>query len=231
MTDKAQKILLVDDEEKFLNSIAERLKLLGFDPLKASSGRQALELAKNNRIDMAIVDLKMPDMDGLVTITKLKEIYSDLRSVLLTGHGNEKIKQATEALKADYFEKDQMEAFWNFIKRSNRSGNTIVIRPPSATLPAGDSELERLGLALVDFPGSPVPRLAECLLALACERFEIREIEHRSQSLIFGLVSRLFVDDAIGEQKPGGRLKVYADRLELRGAGTVPSRTLTLAPQ
>jgi two-component system response regulator AtoC len=134
MTNKAQKILLVDDEEKFLNSIAERLKLLGFDPLKASSGRQALELAKNNRIDMAIVDLKMPDMDGLVTITKLKEIYSDLRSVLLTGHGNEKIKQATEALKADYFEKDQMEAFWNFIKRSNKSGNTIVIRPPSESI-------------------------------------------------------------------------------------------------
>ena len=46
MTNKDQKILLVDDEEKFLNSIAERLKLLGFDPLKASSGRQALELAK-----------------------------------------------------------------------------------------------------------------------------------------------------------------------------------------
>jgi two-component system response regulator AtoC len=49
----------------------------------------------------------------------------------LTGHGNEKIKQATEALKADYFEKDRMEAFWSFIKRSNRSGNTIVIRPPA----------------------------------------------------------------------------------------------------
>ena len=134
MTNKDQKILLVDDEEKFLNSIAERLKLLGFDPLKASSGRQALELAKNNRIDMAIVDLKMPDMDGLVTITKLKEIYSDLRSILLTGHGNEKIKQATEALKADYFEKDRMEAFWSFIKRSNRGGNTIVIRPPSESI-------------------------------------------------------------------------------------------------
>ncbi len=139
MANKARKILLVDDEEKFLNSIAERLKLLGYDPLKASSGRQALELAKNNRIDMAIVDLKMPDMDGLVTITKLREIYFDLRSVLLTAHGNEKIKQATEALKADYFEKDRMEAFWSFIKSSNTSGNTIVIRPPSESI-ASDTE-------------------------------------------------------------------------------------------
>ena len=142
MTKTTLKILLVDDEEKFLNSIAQRLKLLGFDPLKATNGRQALELAKNTRIDWAIVDLKMPDMDGLVTITKLKEIHPELRSVLLTGHGSEKVKQATEALKADYFEKDQMEVFWNFVKRSNRSGNTIVIRPPSATLTAGSSDQE-----------------------------------------------------------------------------------------
>jgi DNA-binding NtrC family response regulator len=140
MTNTTLKILVVDDEEKFLNSIAQRLKLLGFDPLKASNGLQALELARNTRIELAIVDLKMPDMDGLVTITKLKEIYPDLRSVLLTGHGNDKVKQATEALKADYFEKDQMEAFWNFIKRSNISGDTIVIRPPSTTLPAGSND-------------------------------------------------------------------------------------------
>ena len=142
MTTTTQKILLVDDEEKFLNSIAQRLRLLGFDPLKASNGRQALAFARDTRIDLAIVDLKMPDMDGLVTISKLKEIYPELRTVLLTGHGSEKVKQATEALKADYFEKDQMEAFWNFVKRSNRSGNTIVIRPPSATPAAGSDDQE-----------------------------------------------------------------------------------------
>ena len=142
MTTTTQKILLVDDEEKFLNSIAKRLRLMGFDPLKASNGGQALELARDTRIDWAIVDLKMPDMDGLVTITKLKEIYPELRTVLLTGHGSEKVKQATEALNADYFEKDQMEAFWTFVKRSNRSGNTIVIRPPSATPAAGADDQE-----------------------------------------------------------------------------------------
>jgi DNA-binding NtrC family response regulator len=145
MTTTALKILLVDDEENFLNSIAQRLRILGFDPLKATNGRQALELARNTRIDLAIVDLKMPDMDGLVTLTKLKEIYPELRSVLLTGHGSEKVQQATEALKADYFEKDQMESFWNFVKGSNRSGNTIVVRPPSATPAAGSDDQE-------DFP-------------------------------------------------------------------------------
>jgi YesN/AraC family two-component response regulator len=47
----------------------------------------------------------MPDMNGLVTITKLKEIKPGLKTVLLTGHGNEKVKQATESLNTLYFEK------------------------------------------------------------------------------------------------------------------------------
>jgi DNA-binding NtrC family response regulator len=132
MANTSPKILLVDDEEKFLNSIAERLKLLGYHPLKASNGRQALELAQDNRIDLAIVDLKMPDMDGLVTITKLKETSPDLRTVLLTGHGSEKVKEATEALDAAYFEKDRMQDFWECVKRGRQSGDIIVVRPSAA---------------------------------------------------------------------------------------------------
>jgi two-component system response regulator AtoC len=132
MVNTLPKILLVDDEPKFLNSIAQRLKLMGFDPLKASGGLQALALAQNNRIDLAIVDLKMPDMDGLVTIAKLKEILPDIKSVLLTGHGSEKVKQATEALNAVYVQKDRMQDFWELIKKSAANGSIIVIKPPAA---------------------------------------------------------------------------------------------------
>jgi two-component system response regulator AtoC len=134
MNRTSPKILLVDDEEKFLNSIAERFKLLGFDPLKASSGRQALALARETPIDLAIVDLRMPDMDGMVTITKLKEIVPDMRSVLLTGYGGEKVKEATSALDTAYFEKDRMDEFWEFVKKGTQSGNIIVIRPPSSAM-------------------------------------------------------------------------------------------------
>ncbi len=85
--------------------MAQRIALLGHDPVKATSGLKALELARTTRFDLAIVDLKMPDMDGLVTITKLKELDPDLRTVLLTGYGSDKTRQATEALGAIYFEK------------------------------------------------------------------------------------------------------------------------------
>jgi DNA-binding NtrC family response regulator len=123
-------ILLVDDEKKFLNSIAERIRLKGFDPLTALSGEEAIEIAKSKRIDIAIVDQKMPGIDGLTTITKLKEIRPAVKTVLLTGYGNEKIKEAAKALETAYFEKDEMRDFWDFIKNFSEKSGMIIIKPP-----------------------------------------------------------------------------------------------------
>jgi DNA-binding NtrC family response regulator len=126
---KPQKILLVDDEERLLHSISQRISLLGHIPLTASSGQEAIDMARQTHIDLAIVDFKMPDMDGLVTITKLKELLPDLRTVLLTGYGNEKTKQATEALGTIYIEKDSMGGIWDIVKQSSSQGKVVVIKP------------------------------------------------------------------------------------------------------
>jgi len=116
MTDEKQNILLVDDEKKFLDTISERIRLKGFEPLLATSGGEALEIARKHKVHAAVVDLKMPDMDGLVTISKLKEIHPEIKTVLLTGFGDEKVKEAAEALDTAYFEKDEMGGFWDFMK-------------------------------------------------------------------------------------------------------------------
>jgi len=137
MAENAKRVLLVDDEEKLLTSIARRMEVLGFVPFTATNGMAAIDIARKHPIDLAIVDLQMPDMDGLVTITKLKEIKPSLKTALLTGHGNEKVRQATESLNTLYFEKDEMGGFWRFIKQLNTDGSVVVIRPaatsPSAT--------------------------------------------------------------------------------------------------
>jgi DNA-binding NtrC family response regulator len=111
------RVLLVDDEKEFLDSLSERFELRGFEVYKAQSGPEALRVAEKKKMHAAVVDLKMPDMDGLVTITKLKEIQPKIKTILLTGYGSEKVKEATEALESDYFEKGQMGSFWDFIKR------------------------------------------------------------------------------------------------------------------
>jgi len=110
-------ILLVDDNPKFLNALAERIRLKGHEPYTALNGHEAIEITKMNKIHLAVVDQKMPDMDGLVVIEKLQEMDPDIKTLLLTGHGDEKLKEATEALNASYFEKEDMGKFWGFVKK------------------------------------------------------------------------------------------------------------------
>ena len=119
-------ILLVDDNPKFLNTVAERIQLKGHDPLTALNGKEALDIMRSNRIHLAIVDQRMPDTDGLVLITQLKKIDPSIKTMLLTGHGDEKLKEATEALNSSYFEKDDMGSFWGFFRKILNSLETTM---------------------------------------------------------------------------------------------------------
>ncbi len=87
MSDKI-KLLIVDDEIQFLESIAKRLELRGFEVSKASSGTVALEIAKTELFDLAILDLKMPGMDGQELLKILKSAHKYLEVIILTGHGS-----------------------------------------------------------------------------------------------------------------------------------------------
>jgi DNA-binding NtrC family response regulator len=131
-------ILLVDDNPKFLKTLAERIQLKGYDPYTALNGHEAIEITKNIKIHLAVVDQRMPDMDGLVVITKLKEIDADIKTLLLTGHGDEKIKEATEALNSYYFEKEDMGKFWRFVRKVLQSLETSMAAAGMAT--GGDLE-------------------------------------------------------------------------------------------
>jgi DNA-binding NtrC family response regulator len=127
MTKKDLQILLVDDQERFLNSLAERIRLRGYEPLLASSGEEAVELAQKNQIDVAVVDFRMTDMDGLETITKLKELQPRINTILLTAFGDEKTRQAAEALNTAYFEKHDMTSFWDFLGRPKRNPRVLLV--------------------------------------------------------------------------------------------------------
>ncbi|MEE9518090.1 MAG: response regulator, partial [Candidatus Adiutricales bacterium] len=127
MDEKEFHILLVDDEQKFLDSISEKIRLRDFTPWLATSGQEALEIARKQKIHIAVVDLKMPDMDGIVVITKLKEMHPDIKTVLLTGFGDEKVREAAEALDSAYFEKDKMGGFWTFIKSFSQSEFHVLL--------------------------------------------------------------------------------------------------------
>jgi len=82
------KLLIVDDEVAFLNSIARRLELRDFDVTKATNGREALEAASSEKFDLALVDLKMPGMSGQNLLEFLKQDHKFLEVIILTGHGS-----------------------------------------------------------------------------------------------------------------------------------------------
>jgi flavin reductase (DIM6/NTAB) family NADH-FMN oxidoreductase RutF len=83
----------------------------------------------------------------------------------------------------------------------------------SATLPAGESEIAHLGLELAEFPGSRLPRLADCRLAMACELYQVLELGPVPQALIFGRLIHLYLADDVAGYDPKGRLKIHAERL------------------
>ncbi len=95
------KLLIVDDEVQFLDSIAERLELRDFDVTKASRGAEALEIARQHQFDLALLDLKMPGMDGTELLGILKSEHKHLEVVMLTGHGS--LESAVECTKLGAF--------------------------------------------------------------------------------------------------------------------------------
>ena len=92
-----EKILLVDDEQDFLEVMSERMRNRGMDVTTASSAKEALEMVKNESFDAIIVDLLMPEMDGLEALENMKKINSDLQVILLTG--NATVEKGIEAMK------------------------------------------------------------------------------------------------------------------------------------
>lgn len=84
----------------------------------------------------------------------------------------------------------------------------------SMTLPAGESEVTKLGLETTPFEGSRLDRLADCRVAYACQRFEVLEMGNAPQALLFGRVGAIYVDDTALSTDAKGRQKIHADRLD-----------------
>lgn len=83
------RILFVDDEKDFVEVIAKRFSKKGFDITKAFSGPEALQALRKADFDIAILDLKMKEMDGIEVLKILGKMVPELPVIMLTGHGSE----------------------------------------------------------------------------------------------------------------------------------------------
>lgn len=82
------KILLVDDEERFRTTLAKMLRAQGLEVTALGSGREALAELARQAYDVMVLDLRMPEMDGMATLTEIKRIAPEIEVIILTGHAD-----------------------------------------------------------------------------------------------------------------------------------------------
>ncbi len=96
-------VLLVDDEVPFVETMTKRLSKRDLTVLSAFSGREALEaLEKHRNVDVVILDVKMPEMDGIETLREIKKEYPLIKVIMLTGHAT--IETAIEGMRLGAFD-------------------------------------------------------------------------------------------------------------------------------
>jgi CheY-like chemotaxis protein len=87
------KVLLVDDEREFVHTLSERLIMRDMGSAVAYNGESALKLIKEDEPEVIIVDLKMPGVDGIEVLRKVKETRPEIEVIIVTGHGHEEDRQ------------------------------------------------------------------------------------------------------------------------------------------
>ena len=91
------RILVVDDNEQFCQNVSDILEMKGYKVMTASDGFKALEMIKRNGLDLVLMDIKMPVMDGVETFKKVKEMAPDIPVIMVTAFAVEDL--ITEALR------------------------------------------------------------------------------------------------------------------------------------
>lgn len=97
-----KQLLLVDDEERFLKTTKILLEKKGLDVFTATNGLEAIRILDEHRIDVVILDVKMPGIDGVEVLRKTKQKYPLLEVIMLTGHAS--VESAVEGLKLGAFD-------------------------------------------------------------------------------------------------------------------------------
>ena len=116
------RVLLIDDEVGYVNVLANRLSKRSFGVGKANSGTEALQQLRQRDYDVAVLDLKMEDMDGIEVLKILKKMAPELIVIMLTGHGS--AEAAHEGIKEgayDYLTKPcELEDLIDKIREAHR---------------------------------------------------------------------------------------------------------------
>lgn len=117
------KVLLVDDEEDLVRTMAERMEMRDLGSDVALDGQQALDMLENDVPDVMVLDLRMPGMDGMEVLRRVKETYPQIAVIIMTGHGSDKDEEEARRLGAfDYLRKPvDMSQLMEVVRNAGRA--------------------------------------------------------------------------------------------------------------
>ena len=150
MKKKKLKVLLVDDEKEFVESLSERMELRNLEPEIAYDGEQALQALKEGEPDVMVLDLRMPGIDGIEVLRRVKKSHPDVQVVVLTGHGTDKEEKMAKKLGAFAYLKKPVDVdhlvgtlnkAWKRLKKSKKAMDSVIMA--AAFAQAGEREMAR----------------------------------------------------------------------------------------
>lgn len=97
-----QNVMIVDDEEDIVQLMSETLQLWGYNPVTAHDGEEAIEKFKENPVDLVITDLKLPKINGVELLDKIKDMDDSTEVIMFTGYPE--VGSAIEAMKNGAFD-------------------------------------------------------------------------------------------------------------------------------
>lgn len=123
-----EKVLLIDDEEEFLSTLSERMEIRGMEVSTAATAQNAVAALDSNEYDAIVLDLQMPDMNGIEMLKIIKKNHPEMQVILLTGQAT--LEAGIEAMKLgamDFMEKPaDINSLTEKIKKAQAKKMVIV---------------------------------------------------------------------------------------------------------
>jgi DNA-binding NtrC family response regulator len=197
------RVLLVDDEEDYVRAMAERMDMRDLQSQVALSGEEALEALENDPPGVIVLDLRMPGMQGMEVLERVRREHPHIQVIILTGHGGE--KEEAEARRLGAFEYIQKPADTGHLVRTIQGAWRRSLQVARELLKESREEFDRSMTAAA---------LAEGGMQAEAAAMMDRKVVREEEPSAAGALRVLLVDDE------EDWVRTMAERMEMRDVGS-----------
>ena len=207
------KLLLVDDEEAYVKTLAERMEMRDVGSRVAFSGEEALAMLEDEPPDVMVLDLRMPGIDGMEVLERVKKKHPQIEVIILTGHGS--AKEEKEARRLGAFEYLQKPADTRHLLKTVKAAWSKSLKATVEFLKDSQEEFDK-SMAAAAFAEAGVPDIARETMKKSSPRKD--EVVPEATGGVTDTTSQtlrvLFVDDE------EDFVRTMAERMEMREVGS-----------